>query len=70
MGEEIRAVQEKDWTCDKCGLPLRTGPVELTYWGITLSYDLPKCPQCGLVFISEEMAAVRMAEVEQILEDK
>lgn len=70
MSAEIRAGQEKDWICNKCDLPLRTGLVDLAYWGITLSYDLPKCPKCGLVFVSEEMATIRMTEVEQSLEDK
>ena len=59
-----------DWWCVKCNLPLKPSSVEFEYWGFTLPYSVPKCPGCGLVFVSEEMATVRMAEVEQLLEDK
>jgi hypothetical protein len=31
---------------------------------------LPRCPRCGLVFIPEELALGKMAEVEKLLEDK
>lgn len=32
--------------------------------------DLPHCPTCGKVLISETAALGKMAEVEQLLEDK
>ena len=32
--------------------------------------ELPCCPVCGRVFISAELAEGRIAEVEQMLEDK
>jgi hypothetical protein len=38
--------------------------------GNRITADLPKCPVCGFVMISEELALGKMAEVEQILEDK
>jgi hypothetical protein len=38
--------------------------------GGTYVVELLKCPRCGLVFIPEDLALGKMAEVEQILEDK
>jgi hypothetical protein len=32
--------------------------------------DLPKCPKCGQVLITEDLALGKMAEVEKLLEDK
>jgi hypothetical protein len=38
--------------------------------GATLSLDLLKCPRCGTAMVTEEVATGRMAEAEQVLEDK
>jgi hypothetical protein len=58
------------WTCCRCSVPLEVGPVELSYLGNSFWLDLPRCPKCGLHLIPEELATGRMAEVEQVLEDK
>jgi hypothetical protein len=42
----------------------------LSYLGHTVAHEVPTCPKCGKVFIPEELAEGRMAEVEQQLEDK
>ena len=61
---------DMQWTCQPCGQPLVPGPVELEYLGNLFKVELPVCPQCGAVLISEELAVGRMLEVEQLLEDK
>jgi hypothetical protein len=61
---------EADWLCGKCGLPLEPCKVRMTYLGSVFSLDLPKCPGCGTVIVTEEIAVGKMAEAEQILEDK
>jgi hypothetical protein len=38
--------------------------------GNRFATELAKCPQCGLILVSEKVALGKMAEVEQILEDK
>ncbi len=38
--------------------------------GHTVAHEVPACPKCGKVYISEELAEGRMSEVEQMLEDK
>lgn len=56
--------------CEACGLDLAVRPVSLTYLGATFAVELPACPSCGAVFVSEEVAIGRMREVEMSLEDK
>ena len=58
------------WRCRKCDLPLEPATVNVEYLGNQFSAELPRCPKCGLVLISEDLALGKMAEVEQILEDK
>jgi ribosomal protein S27AE len=56
--------------CGKCRLPLEIGQVEMYYQRQKLKADFPKCPRCGLVYISEELVKGRMLEIEKTLEDK
>lgn len=58
------------WQCCRCGINLVVAPVQVEYLGNRLTAELPRCPQCGFVLISEEVALGKMAEAEQILEDK
>jgi len=65
---DIREASE--WICGKCGEALTTGTVEVAYMGSKYPVELPRCPRCGIVFIPEELALGRMAQIEQLLEDK
>jgi len=58
------------WKCCKCGMELVSKKTVLSYLGHTVAHEVPTCPKCGKVFIPEELAEGRMAEVEQQLEDK
>lgn len=58
------------WKCGKCGGELKRGTVKITYLGNDLRVEELKCPNCGLVLITEELALGKMFEVEQSLEDK
>lgn len=60
----------QDLVCFRCDTPLEVGPVEASYLGQSFPVDLPRCPRCGFVFVSEELAYGRMLKVEQALEDK
>jgi hypothetical protein len=62
--------QSTQWICAKCNVPLEMGKVTVSYLGSEFPVDLPRCPQCGFVLVSEELALGKMAEVEQTLEDK
>jgi predicted RNA-binding Zn-ribbon protein involved in translation (DUF1610 family) len=50
--------------CNKCQKELEAKKTYFTYLGQSFFADVLKCPQCGEVYISEELAKGRMAEVE------
>ena len=58
------------WTCVKCGTVLTLKNQIFSYMGSTFSHEVPRCPVCGIVFISKELADGKMAKVEQMMEDK
>jgi len=66
----ISLEEAQQWTCDACGQPMVMREVVFLYLNGTFHVDLPACPECDLVFINEELATGKMAEVEGILEDK
>ena len=68
-GENIKPT-DLEWLCAKCQVPLQAQPVTVEYLGNQFTTELPVCPRCGQVLITEELALGKMAEVEQILEDK
>jgi RNase P subunit RPR2 len=56
--------------CCKCNVPLVPSKTSFSYLKHNFSEDMPKCPKCGQVYISETMVRDRMIPVEQMLEDK
>lgn len=62
--------EEKRWSCAKCGVPLEMKKVTFRYMGRTFGHEVPACPRCGRVFIAEELAKGKMAQVEALMEDK
>jgi hypothetical protein len=58
------------WKCGKCDRELVMKKTVLAYLGHSVSHEVPTCSKCGKVFIPKELAEGRMAEVEQLLEDK
>lgn len=70
MKEKEKLPTGSDWICGKCGEALVLATVRVRYAGATLSLDLLKCTKCGTAMVTEEVATGRMAEAEQMLEDK
>ncbi len=68
--KEEKLTNRGNWSCGKCAGPLELCKVQVTYLGSTFSIDLPKCPRCGTILVTEEIAIGKLAEAEQILEDK
>ena len=66
MGNDI----EDSLICGFCNIPLVKSKSILSYQGQKLSYDLDRCPECGQIFIPEELALGKMAEVEYSMEEK
>jgi hypothetical protein len=56
--------------CIKCQLLLATRKVEATYLGSSFPVELLRCPSCGYTYVPEALAAGKMQQVEQALEDK
>jgi hypothetical protein len=61
---------ERHWKCAKCKLDLVLKKNVFSYLGQTVAHDVLSCPQCGKVFIAQDLAEGKMAEVEGQIEDK
>ncbi len=59
-----------DWLCSTCSLPLELATVKLAYLDETFGVDIPACPACQRIIVSEEQAIAKMALAERMLEDK
>ncbi len=58
------------WVCDNCNVELQPKRINVAYLDNAFPVDLLCCPQCGQVFVPEELALGKMIEVERALEDK
>lgn len=58
------------FVCMRCNVALEVGKAEASYLDHAFPVDLPRCPKCGFVYISEELAMGKMLKVEQAMEDK
>jgi hypothetical protein len=70
VNEKDTTLAETDWLCMRCSLPLEIGKVNVGYLGTMFPVDLLRCSRCGQVYVPEDLAMGKMAEVEQLLEDK
>ncbi|MDR1508171.1 MAG: hypothetical protein LBS53_00860 [Synergistaceae bacterium] len=61
---------EKTQRCCKCDLDLEIKQTVFSYMGMHFNHDLLRCPSCGQVYISEELVMGKIAEVEQLMEEK
>ena len=59
-----------DWVCAKCNIRLEQATVKLSYLDETFTANIPACPSCQRVFVSEKDALEKMALAEKMLEDK
>ncbi|MGN0703081.1 MAG: DVU_1557 family redox protein [Lentihominibacter sp.] len=56
--------------CSRCSCSLENIEIHVTYLERHFTHKVPRCPQCGQVYISEELAEGRMAQLEKSLEEK
>jgi hypothetical protein len=70
MTEKLEPAAYNGWMCNRCKLPVEVQTVRLQYSRTIFALNLPACPNCGMILIDEELATGKMAEAEQILEDK
>ncbi|MDR0875555.1 MAG: NAD(P)-binding protein [Clostridiales Family XIII bacterium] len=69
-GDKTEQGSETRLICAKCREALLLLETKFTYLGHDFTHKVPRCPSCGLVYISEELATGKIAEVEAMLEDK
>ena len=67
---DVNPENEGKLICAKCAVPLVKGEAKFTYLEHDFTHTVPRCPQCGTIYISEELTRGRIAEVETELEDK
>lgn len=56
--------------CLKCNAELEMRKASFSYLGFKFNTELPRCPVCGQLFLSEELVRGKVSEVEMSLEDK
>jgi len=62
--------EKKKLICNRCRVELKAQKTYIEYLGHSFHADIPRCPECGEVYIPEDLAKGRIAEVEMQLEDK
>ena len=61
---------ERAWKCGLCKEPLALKKTVFSYLNRDVTHEVNRCPKCGKVFVPMGLAEGRMAEVEELLEDK
>lgn len=56
--------------CSRCRCPLELTEIHVTYLERHFTHKVPRCPQCGQVYITEELAEGKIAQLEKSLEEK
>ncbi len=62
--------ENERFLCCLCDVEMEARKTTLNYLGHAFSTSLLRCPRCGQVYIPEELASGKMAEVEMQLEEK
>ncbi|WP_367209338.1 DVU_1557 family redox protein [Desulfovibrio sp. MES5] len=56
--------------CHVCNVLLQQVKTNFSSLRHTFSAEVPRCPQCSMVYLPESLVCDRMIPVEQLLEDK
>lgn len=56
--------------CMKCNVALEKGKAKFMYLDNGFPVELPVCPNCGFVYVPEDVALGKVLSVEKALEDK
>ncbi|MDO4176619.1 MAG: hypothetical protein Q4D99_03970 [Bacillota bacterium] len=56
--------------CMKCDTNMEEMETTFSYLGRTFKHKILRCPSCGQVYVPEELAKGRMAQVESMMEEK
>ena len=66
----MAVADESNLICLKCNCALEYENTNLYYLGHRVSDKFLRCPKCKQIYIPEDIATGKMAEVEESLEDK
>ena len=66
----MEKINSDDLICGVCQVKLVEAKTSFAYMTHTFSAEVPRCPKCGQVYLSEELVNGRIAQVEMELEDK
>ncbi len=56
--------------CARCQRELVKGKATFSYMGNAFPVELPVCPECGFIYVPEDLALGKVLTVERSLEDK
>ena len=56
--------------CSRCRCQLELTEIHVTCLERHFTHKVPRCPQCGQVYITEELAEGKIAQLEKSLEEK
>ena len=56
--------------CARCKKAMVKGKAMFSYMGNAFPVELPVCPECGSVYVPEDLAMGKVLTVERSLEDK
>lgn len=62
--------KEEVLICNTCQIQMEPRKTSFQYLGHSFATKILRCPECGEVYIPEELVKTRMSEVEKLLEDK
>jgi len=62
--------ENKKLICSRCNEELTMANANFSYLKHSFHTEVLRCPKCGQIFIPEQLARVRMREVEATIEDK
>ena len=62
--------EKSELICTKCEIALAPANVKFRYMDREMQAEAPRCPRCGQIYLSEELVAGKVRQVEQSLEDK
>ena len=64
MGNKLNPI------CNKCDVELQQFRVDFSYMDRSFHTETLRCPECGQIYLPEDLVRGRIAEVEYALEDK
>jgi uncharacterized protein with PIN domain len=68
--KEQETLRAEQLICEPCQVAMEPIEAHFTYLKRTFKHKVLRCPVCGQIYISEQLAKGRMREVEVALEEK